>query len=67
MICGCGQDNKPIFDVPIETIEFYSFKMHKDEYIPDESIREKTYIKLDASTGDALFKSIDKIKISFPK
>jgi hypothetical protein len=63
MICGCGQRSKPIFDVPSEVIEFYSFKMHEDVYIPDELIQEKTYIKLDASTDDALFQSSSKIKI----
>jgi hypothetical protein len=62
IICSCGQRNKPIFDVPSEAIDFYSFKMHEDVYIPDELIQKKTYIKLDAST-DALFKSISKIKI----
>jgi hypothetical protein len=71
MICGCGQrkDDKPIFDVPTERIDFYSYKIHKDvpDIPPDELVREKTYIKLDTSTDDALFKSIDKIIIARDK
>jgi hypothetical protein len=64
LICGCGErvNNTPIFDVPNELIDFYSFKLHENIYIPDELIQEKTYIKLD-STDDALFRKIDKIKI----
>jgi hypothetical protein len=65
IICSCGQrkDNKSVSDIPVERIDFYSFNMHKDVYIPDELICEKTYIKMDASTDEALFKNIDKIII----
>ncbi|MDR1553184.1 MAG: 6-bladed beta-propeller [Prevotellaceae bacterium] len=63
MICGCRQGSNPIFDVPSEVIDFYSFEIHENEYIPNELIQEKTYIKLDASTDDALFKCINKILI----
>jgi hypothetical protein len=62
--CSCGQhqERKQVSGVPDERIDFYSFTIHKDACIPDQLVREKTYIKLDASTGEALFKSIHKVK-----
>jgi hypothetical protein len=61
--CEQHKDSKQIFDVPSELIDFYSFNIYKDVYILDKLVQEKTYIKLDASTDESLFKSIDKIKI----
>jgi hypothetical protein len=62
---GCAQpnSNQLINGVPCEQIDFYSFNLHENVYIPDELIEEKTYIKLDASTDEAFFKQIDKIAL----
>jgi hypothetical protein len=57
------KQHETLSGVPLEVIDFYSFSQQENVFVPEEIVRSKKYIKLDYSE-EALFKSIDKIKIT---
>jgi hypothetical protein len=63
---SCNKRHQSQIDVETEIINFFDFKIIEfDDFddIPNSLIKEKKYIKLDASAEDFLFKTIDKVKI----
>jgi hypothetical protein len=50
-------------DVSVEVIDFYSFSLQENVFIPEEIVQDRKYIKLDDS-DEALFKIISKIKLT---
>jgi hypothetical protein len=60
--CNSYEKEKSKLDIPEETISFGSFEIIENT-LPTTLIKEKTYILLDSSTDDFLFKSIYKMTI----
>ncbi|MDR1338841.1 MAG: 6-bladed beta-propeller [Prevotellaceae bacterium] len=60
---GCQHHGGTATSDGVEIIDFTSFSETEVEQFPDAIVRERTYINIDASNEELLFKAIDKIKI----